>query len=296
MRNTRKIRKSMVFALVLMLIFISMLAVGCDNKNGAEFSLQEMMEKGKSENLLSVYNSYQIKITTDGSEAIIYCTNDTVYMEYQDSTELYYKNELKYANVDGKNSAVLFVDMEPYCVLDEGEESLIYSEATVNEEVISSENKDGKLYVRTRMPKEEMEDTLLSFGIEYTEGDSVEVLYVLEENTLHLLESTIILISEGAEDYVVMEASVEYNTKIPELCKELVGYLEQTENLRQVNIVADADTSKEQKWSLQCPKGVETMVYIGEEFDGQLYANKECTVSVEVDAQKDVLAYLKRID
>ena len=47
-----------------------------------------------------------------------------------------------------------------------------------------------------------------------------------------------------------------YDAEEPEMLKEFLGYVNQTENLHNVTIVSNPSTDKEESKSMQAPKGL----------------------------------------
>jgi hypothetical protein len=88
-----------------------------------------------------------------------------------------------------------------------------------------------------------------------------------------------------------------YDAEEPETLKEFLGYVNQTEDLRNVTVVSNPGTDKEESESIQAPKGL----IIGFQFDDEwenavgFYTDAACTKAYDpyADTEADLTIYVK---
>lgn len=162
-----------------------------------------------------------------------------------------------------------------------------------DEEITSEEEKDGMLYLETKMSKESTEELVASYGYTSDDYDYVICEYVIESESklIHSLKSYIVLGEKKS-----LFGSTQYNKD----CEEYI--LDKTitdkifgEDSRTLTVVADAGTTDEKTYTQTVTKGSYIYCFIPEEFEKKLYADSECTQVLEIDKTKDQTGYLKRI-
>jgi hypothetical protein len=90
---------------------------------------------------------------------------------------------------------------------------------------------------------------------------------------------------------------VTYDSDAPELVKTILAYENQTENLRNVTVVSNPGTDKEESKSIKTPKGL----IIGFEYDDELedavefFTDDACTESYDpfANTDSDLTVYIK---
>jgi hypothetical protein len=92
-------------------------------------------------------------------------------------------------------------------------------------------------------------------------------------------------------------AEMTYDAEEPEMLKEFLGYVDQTEDLRNITVVSNPGTDKEETKNIQAPKGL----IIGFEYgDGledavSFYTDAACTEAYDpyANTDSDLTVYIK---
>jgi hypothetical protein len=80
-----------------------------------------------------------------------------------------------------------------------------------------------------------------------------------------------------------------YDTEEPEMLAELLGYVNKTEDLRNVTVVSNPGTDKEESKSIQAPKGLVIGVEYADdlEYAVEFYTDAACTEAYDPFANTD---------
>jgi hypothetical protein len=112
--------------------------------------------------------------------------------------------------------------------------------------------------------------------------------YVLDAKTREIISiSANYTYNDGSVSCSTMELS--YDAEEPEKLGELLGYVNQTENLRNVTVVSNPGTDKEESKSIQAPKGLVIGVEYADdlEYAVELYTDAACTEAYDPFANTD---------
>ena len=154
----------------------------------------------------------------------------------------------------------------------------------------SVEIKDGRITVTSALSSKNLEDWA-EFGV--TAG---KYEYVLDAKTREMISISVeYTYNDGSVSTSITELS--YDAEEPEMLKKLLGYVNQTENLRNVTVVSNPGTDKEESKSIQAPKGL----IIGFEYDDGLeyapefYTDAACTKAYDpyANTDSDLTIYVK---
>ena len=120
--------------------------------------------------------------------------------------------------------------------------------------------------------------------------------YVLDAKTREMISIRSEYICEDGSSFG-SATELTYDTEEPEMLAELLGYVNKTEDLRNVTVVSNPGTDKEESKRIQAPKGL----VIGFEYDDQLgyavefYTDAACTVAYDpfANTDSDLTVYIK---
>ena len=168
--------------------------------------------------------------------------------------------------------------------------SVILGEETLDEIIESVSKKDGRITVTSVLSSKNLE-TFAEVGV--TAG---KFGYVLDAKSREIISLTGDYTYDNGETYH-MASEVIYDAEAPEMVKTFLKYDSQTENLRNVTVVSNPGTDKEESKSIQAPKGL----IIGLEFDDEFasavefYTDAACTESYDpyVGTDSDLTIYVK---
>jgi hypothetical protein len=101
---------------------------------------------------------------------------------------------------------------------------------------------------------------------------------------------------DGSVSTLIIELS--YDAEEPEKLGELLGYVNQTENLRNVTVVSNPGTDKEESKRIQAAKGLVIGVEYADdlEYAPEFYTDAACTAEYApyADTNSDLTIYVKR--
>ena len=269
-------------------------------KGKLTITLQEIYGACQTEALLKNHESVYMRNELDGEFWIeTYLTKDYAYDYMPDEEFPYLKfmtDDACYYNDAGHRLFYLFITpdgvdnfaserAESYAAVILGEEAL--------DDIIESvEIKDGRITVTSVLSSKNLE-AWAELGV--TAG---KCEYVLDAKTREMISISVeYTYNDGSVSTSITELS--YDAEEPEKLEELLGYVNQTENLRNVTVVSNPGTDKEERKSIQAPKGL----IIGFEFDDGLeyapefYTDAACTESYDpyADTASDLTVYVKWI-
>lgn len=269
-------------------------------KGKLTITLQEIYGACQTEALLKNHESVYMRNELDGEFWIeTYLTKDYAYDYMPDEEFPYLKfmtDDACYYNDAGHRLFYLFITpdgvdnfaserAESYAAVILGEEAL--------DDIIESvEIKDGRITVTSVLSSKNLE-AWAEFGVIAGKCE-----YVLDAKTREMISISVeYTYNDGSVSTSITELS--YDAEEPEKLEELLGYVNQTENLRNVTVVSNPGTDKEERKSIQAPKGL----IIGFEFDDGLeyapefYTDAACTESYDpyADTASDLTVYVKWI-
>lgn len=269
-------------------------------KGKLTITLQEIYDACQTEALLKNHESVYMRNELDGEFWLeTYLTKDYAYDYMPDEEFPYVKfmtDDACYYNDAGHRLFYLFITpdgvdnfaserAESYAAVILGEEAL--------DDIIKSvEIKDGRITVTSVLSSKNLE-AWAEFGVIAGKCE-----YVLDAKTREMISISVeYTYNDGSVSTSITELS--YDAEEPEKLEELLGYVNQTENLRNVTVVSNPGTDKEERKSIQAPKGL----IIGFEFDDGLeyapefYTDAACTESYDpyADTASDLTVYVKWI-
>jgi hypothetical protein len=168
--------------------------------------------------------------------------------------------------------------------------AVILGEEALDDIIESVEIKDGRITVTSILSSKNLED-LAEFGVV-----AGKYKYVLDAKTREIISiSTDYTNNDGSVSTSFTELS--YDAEEPEKLKEILGYVNQTEDLRNVTVVSNPGTDKEERKSIQAPKGLVIGVEYGEdlEYVPEFYTDAACTVAYDpfANTDSDLTVYIK---
>ena len=288
-------KKIMAFALVLCMV-LTFAACG-----KAEVTMQDIYNAVQTETMLKNHQSVYIRDGLDGellNER--YLTRDYAFdyvpdaefdwVEFMTDDECYY-----YVGGD----KLYFFYITPDGVGDFASEraedfaSVLLGEDTINETIESVSEKDGRITVTSVLSQKNLE-VLAEDGI--TAGKFV---YVLDAKTREMISIAGDYTFEG-DVHHQMASEIFYDAEEPEMLKTFLAYENQTENLRNITVVSNPGTEKEESRSVQTPKGLIIGFQYDEAFEGavEFYIDAACTENYDpyADTDSDLTIYVKWVE
>jgi hypothetical protein len=259
-------------------------------KGKLTITLQEIYDACQTEALLKNHESVYIRNEMDGEFWLeTYLTKDYTY-EYMPDEEFPY---LKFMTDDAcyrydSGKFLLYLFITPDGVGDFASEraesyaAIILGEEAVDDIIESVEIKDGRITVTSVLSSKNLEDWA-EFGV--TAG---KYEYVLDAETREMISITSdYTYEDGSVSTLITELS--YDAEEPEKLGELLGYVNQTENLRNVTVVSNPGTDKEESKSIQAPKGLVIGVEYADdlEYAVEFYTDAACTEAYDPFANTD---------
>ena len=285
-------KKIVTFILLLCMVFTF---AACGK---VEITMQEIYDASQTETLLKNHESVYIQNEMEGEVwAETYLTKDYVYdyiLDEEFSFVQFMTDDACY--YDDAGNRLLYLFITPDGVGDFASEraeayaSVILGEDTLDDSIESVTKKDGRIAVTSVLSSKNLE-ALAEDGV--TAG---KFEYVLDAKTREMISViSDCTYDDGSAFHAITEMT--YDAEVPEMLKEFLEYVNQTENLRNVTVVSNPGTDKEESKSIQAPKGL----IIGLEFDDEFasavefYTDAACTESYDpyVGTDSDLTIYVK---
>ena len=263
-----------------------------------EITMQEVYDASRTEALLKNHESIYLRDEMDGEFfGEKYLTKEYVFdhvldeefdwVEFTTDDAKYYYLNGEYVRSwtitpDGVSSDFSSYREEAYA-------SAILGADTVDEIIESVSEKDGRITVTCSMSQKTIED-MAEHGVT---GGKFE--YVLDAKTREIVTLNGDYTFEDGTGYLI-DSEVSYDIDAPEMVKEFLKYVNQTEDLRNITVVSNPGTEKEVSQSYQAAKGlVIGFSYEDEEDVFELYADAACTELYDpyTDTDSDMTIYVK---
>ena len=270
-------------------------------KGRLTITLQEIYNASKTEDLLKNHESVYIRNESDGEFwRETYLTKDYSY-DYMPDEVLPFLNfmtdDANYYYDAGHRLRYFFVTPDGVGDFVKGREEyyslVILGEECLDDIIESVIQKDGRITVKTVMSQKTI-DSLVDFGV--TSG---RCEYVLDAKTREIISvfSSYTFVDGTVSDSVI---EMSYDVEMPEVLKEFLENVNSTEDLRNVTIVINPGTDKEEIKSIQAPGGM----VIGFEFDIvtgyeiEFYTDAACTEAYDPYAgtDSDLTVYVKWVE
>ena len=285
-------KKIVTFTLLLCMI-LTLVACG-----GAEVTMQEIYDACRTEAMLKNHENVYIRAEMDGEIwRETYLTKDYVYDYIPDDEfpwEQFMTDGVCYHRDAGR--VLLYLFITPDGVGDyaseraEAYESFILDEEELDQIIENVSEKDGRITVTSFLSDKNLE----AFAEDGMTAGRFE--YVLDAKTREIIALTANYTYDDGSTYNGV-TSVTYDAEVSETLKEFLGYENQTENLRNVTVVSNPGTDKEEVKSIQAPKGLIIGFKFDEEFDGavEFYTDADCTEAYDpfADTDSDLTIYVK---
>ena len=279
-------KKILAFALVLCMVLTF---AACANKESApsestmpestqpEITMQDIYDAVQTEAMLKNHQSIYIRGGMDDELWLeTYLTKDYRYsympgeefdwMEFMSDDVCYYYVE---------DDCVRYVFITPDGMGDfasdraERSESIILGTEALENTIESVSEKDGRITVTGQ----ENPANLAEFGM-----TSAKFEYVVDAKTCEMISLINDYVYEDGTTFC-STTEITYDADAPELLKTILAYESQTENLRNVTIVSNPGTEKEESRSVQTPKGLIIGFQYDDAFEGavEFYIDAACT-------------------
>lgn len=276
---------------VLTLILVTVTALMTSACGNRSITMEKMADANRTSMLLSNYDSFSITTEYD---------NGSKY-EYYGEEEFIYDSDGGYHAISAEDYGY-FCDNGIYgrhlyvgCAPDNAwSENLLMSEnASTTDEILEYTKSGNTATLKTQMTADGLAKLNESAGEKKV--TSVEMEYSLDADTLAILSGkTVATYDDGTTETV--KSTVQYNADRPEMAEELYKRATQTEDIRTLTVICHAGEENEAAYSATVPKGGDIVdIYVGEEFESQLYTDPQCTQPKEntVDYNADSTYYVK---
>ena len=267
-------------------------------KGKLTISLQEIYDICQSDALLKNHESVYIRNEMDGEFWLeTYLTKDYNY-DYLPDEEFPY---LKFITDDAcyrydSGNFLLYLFITPDGVGDFASEraesyaAVILGDDVLDDIIESVEIKDGYITVTSVLSSKNLEDWA-EFGVIAGKYE-----YVLDAKTREMISISVeYTYNDGSVSASITELS--YDAEEPEKLRELLGYVNQTEDLRNVTVVSNPGTEKEESKSITAPKGLIIGFEYGDDLEGaaEFYTDAACTEAYDpyANTDSDLTVYVK---
>ena len=267
-------------------------------KEKLTITLQEIYDACRTDALLKNHESVYIRDEMDGEFWFeSYLTKDYAYDYMPDEEFPYVKlltDDACYRYDSGNFLLYSFITPDGVgdfaSELAESYTAIILGEEVLDDIIESVEIKDGRITVTSVLSSKNLE-AWAEFGVIAGKCE-----YVLDAKTREMISiSSEYTYNDGSVSTSITKLS--YDAEKTEKLEELLGYVNQTENLRNVTVISNPDTDKEESKRIQAPKGL----VIGFEYDDQLgyavefYTDAACTVAYDpfANTDSDLTVYIK---
>ena len=285
--------KRIVAFILLLCMVLSLAACG-----KVEITMQEINDANQTEALLKNHQSVYIREEMDGEIfSELYLTKDYVfyYIPGADFDCMEFTTDDARYSLAG-DDCVYYVFVTPDGIGDFANERAERSASAAlcadaeGEIIESASKKDGLITVKSVLSQKAIED-MAEFGVTFAKFE-----YMLDAKNRELISlNSDYTYDDGMAFSAVTE--VTYDADVPEMLQTILAYENQTENLRNVTIVSNPGTEKEESKNIQVPKGL----IVGLEFDDafadavEFYTDAACTESYDpyVNTDSDLTIYIK---
>ena len=288
--------KKLVTLILMLCMILSLSACG-----KVEITMQEIYDANQTKALLKNHESVYVRNETDGEYFDEkYLTQDYIY-DYIHDEEFdwveFTTDDANYCCLNG--DYVRFWTITPDGVSSdfasyrtEYYASAILGAETVDEIIESVSKKDGRITVTSSLSQKNIED-MAEYGV--TAG---KFEYVLDAKTREIVALNGDYTYDDGTGYHV-DSEVSYDIDAPERVREFLKYANETENLRNITVVSNPGTEKEESQSIQAAKGLAVgFRYVGVEYVFEVYADAACSELYDpyVDTDSDQTIYVKWVD
>ena len=267
-------------------------------KEKLTITLQEIYDACRTDALLKNHESVYIRDEMDGEFWFeSYLTKDYAYDYMPDEEFPYVKlltDDACYRYDSG--NFLLYSFITPDGVGDFASEfaesytAIILGEEVLDDIIESVEIKDGRIIVTSVLSSKNLE-AWAEFGVIAGKCE-----YVLDAKTREMISiSSDYTYNDGSVSTSITELS--YDAEKTEKLEELLGYVNQTENLRNVTVISNPNTDKEESKRIQAPKGLVIGFEYGDdlEYAVEFYTDAACTVAYDpfANTDSDLTVYIK---
>jgi hypothetical protein len=268
-------------------------------KGKLTITLQEIYDVCQTEAMLENHESVYIRDEMDGENlGELYLTRDYVF-NYIPGRELdwmeFITDEAAYYLVG--DDCVYYMYITPDGVGDfasaraERSVSASFAIDPENNTIESVSEKDGRITVIAFLKQDVISSEEQEFGVISSRSE-----YVLDAKTHEIISAINDFVFDDGTS-LCAATEVTYDSDAPELVKTILAYENQTEDLRNVTVVSNPGTDKEESKSIKTPKGL----IIGFEYDDELedavefFTDAACTESYDpfANTDSDLTVYIK---
>ena len=284
----------------ILLMCVALTLVACTEKENktTEITMQEIYDAAQTETMLKNHENVYIRNKMDGEFwRETYLTKDYSYdhIPHEEYPWVQLMTDDGCYRYDNGNF-LLYLYITPDGVGSFASEraetygSFILGEEVLDQSIESVSKKDGRITAKSAPSSKELE-IWAEDGV--TAG---KFEYVLDAKTREMISTvTDYTYDDGLEFNVTTE--VTYDAEMPEKVKEFLGYMNQTENMRNVTVVSNLGTYKEENKSIKAPKGLVIGFEFGDAFADKVefYTNAACTENYDpyANTDSDLTIYVK---
>lgn len=262
-KDRYKTKMKLLLALIALLVF----AAGCGQQK--EPTLQEVAQANDIDRLMQTHENVRVRITYVNAEPAEYIYYSDGVSDYDMQNGLLWSRsapQAVYCFRDGVGQVTLnCAGAEPF--------AFVRTDGGVEEKVESVEERDGKIYFTTAIAA--TSEFAARYYYDYVEGDEILFQYVLEADTLRMTEGEATVHHPDGTKEVVVRMEITVDVEVPEELPELRARAEDA-SAWQVEVVLDAGTEQEQRYSAAVCPGDALRVLLPDGYD-RLYTDPEYT-------------------
>lgn len=290
---------------------MSILMTACSKVNVNIYGAKDTIEADNHESgiLEELGEANQFDSIVDRNGRLFYTVNcifkdghESPYTIYKDGTRYVQDDEYRlliiedddvygYDKEEEEYFRCLFIDSYDLFV-ESWELSAVYR-PDEREEILSREDKDGIIYLETSGAGECVEDVYTSYGFSREDVDSVYCEYVIDEDTLQILDVKSYVVKDDEKilySEIILDADCDEYVPDEELMDGVFS-----DDSMTLTVITDAGTDDEKIYSRTVTKGSCIRVEPGDDFYYELYEDPGCEIkAVDIDRTEDETVYLKR--
>ena len=260
-----------------------------ETKNSVEISVEEIAAANRKNEILRIKDN----VLLEGKDSIQYIDNEKYYEDIN-GKKMIFSEDYSYVDSAGQESTWLEFNDEKL-VYDDFDNLYFSEEFIPHETVISCQEKNGDLYIKTRISKEDVQE--FGFNLkEFEEGQYFESEYVVDPENYLLKKVVNRKCMDGRKSVVVRELNIKYNVEEPEKVKEIYTVMKNDEKMRNITVVLNPGSVTEQTFCRRVEKGHEIYMDLPDDYY-EMYVDKEMTQNFtgDIDKNSDLQLYTRKL-
>ena len=260
-----------------------------ETKNSVEISMDEIAAANRKNEILRIKDN----VLLEGKDSIQYIDNEKYYEDIN-GKKMIFSEDYSYVDSAGQESTWLEFNDEKL-VYDDFDNLYFSEEFIPHETVISCQEKNGDLHIKTKISKEDVQE--FGFNLkEFEEGQYFESEYVVDPENYLLKKVVNRKCMDGRKSVVVRELNIKYNVEEPEKVKEIYTVMKNDEKMRNITVVLNPGSVTEQTFCRRVEKGHEIYMDLPDDYY-EMYVDKEMTQNFtgDIDKNSDLQLYTRKL-